>query len=149
MASTHLALNYHIVFSTKNREPLISQTFQEALHRFMTGVIQNLNGVSVAIGGTSDHVHLVIRLRATHCLADVVRDIKRSSSEWIHESQKSYQFAWQEGYGAFTVSPTQIDAVREYVLNQETHHQRRTFQQEYVAMLNRSGIEYNERYIWT
>ncbi|HYY15329.1 MAG TPA: transposase, partial [Gammaproteobacteria bacterium] len=101
-----------------------------------------------AVGGTADHVHMLVGLRATHCLADVLREIKRPSSQWVHETLGVAEFAWQEGYGAFTVSASGIAAVKRYILRQEEHHRKKTFQEEYVAFLRRSGVEYDERYLW-
>lgn len=99
-------------------------------------------------GWVADHVHLLIGLRATARLADVVRDLKAVSSRWVHDEIRERAFAWQEGYGAFTVSASQREAVREYIARQEEHHRKRTFQEEYVELLQRSGVEYDERYLW-
>ena len=110
--------------------------------------VRNVGGVPEAIGGVADHVHLLIGLRATHTLADVVRDAKAVSSRWAHEEIRIASFAWLEGYGAFTVSPSQRRMVSEYIATQEKHHQTRTFQEEYLELLKRSGVEYDERYLW-
>ena len=107
-----------------------------------------MNGVPEAIGGIADHVHLLIGLRATACLADVVRDVKAVSSRWVHEEIGERTFAWQEGYGAFTVSASQWDTVRESIARQEEHDHKRTFQEEYLELLKRSGVDYDERYLW-
>lgn len=119
-----------------------------ALARLSRRVVRNLDGVPEAIGGVADHVHLLVGLRATACLADVVRDVKSISSRWVHEETGGREFAWQEGYGAFTVSASQRDTVREYIARQEEHHRMRTFQEEYVELLKRSGVEYDDRYLW-
>ena len=148
MPSTHLSLHYHLVFSTKDRQPFILPAWRERLHAFVGGIVKNLGGVPEAIGGVADHVHLLIGLRATHCLADVMREIKATSSRWMHTEAGMPGFAWQEGYGAFTVGPTQRDAVWQYIAGQEEHHRTRTFQEEYVDFLKRSGVEYDERYLW-
>jgi REP element-mobilizing transposase RayT len=148
MPSTHLSLHYHIVFSTKDRVPIIANEWRERLHAYLGGVVRNVEGVPEAIGGVGDHVHLLIGLRATACLADVVRDVKAVSSRWVHEEIGDRAFAWQEGYGAFTVSASQREPVREYIARQEEHHQKRTFQEEYLELLKRSGVEYDERYLW-
>src|SRR5215207_2204050 len=103
MLSTHLSLHYHIVFSTKHRAPIIAETVRERLHAYLGGVVRNLNGVPDAIGGMADHVHLLAGMRATTCLADLVRDVKAVSSRWMHEEIGLTEFSWQEGYGAFTV----------------------------------------------
>ena len=148
MPSTHLSLHYHLIFSTKDREPIIVAGWRERLHAYLGGVARNVEGVPEAIGGVADHVHLLIGLRATARLADVVRDLKAVSSRWVHDEIGERAFAWQEGYGAFTVSASQRGAVREYIAGQEEHHRIRTFQEEYVELLQRSGVEYDERYLW-
>jgi putative transposase len=148
MPSTHLSLHYHLVFSTKHRRPLIEVTWRERLHAFLGGAIRTCGGVAETVGGTEDHVHLLVGLRATHKLSDVLREIKRSSSRWTHETIGAHAFAWQEGYGAFTVSALNIAAVRSYIARQEEHHRRKTFQSEYVALLRRSGVEFDERFLW-
>ena len=148
MPSTHLSLHYHLVFSTKERRPFINQEWRGRLHAFLGGEVRTLNGVPTEIGGVDDHVHLLIGLRATHCLADVLRDIKAGSSKWVHDEIGLETFSWQEGYGAFTVSPTQIEGVRKYIQNQETHHEQKGFQEEYLEFLKLGGVEYDERYLW-
>lgn len=137
-----------LFFSTKNRVPHIATAWRERLHTYLGGIVRNLEGVAEAVGGINDHAHLLIGLRATHCLADVVRDIKASSSRWVGEEIGVRDFAWQEGYGAFTVSASQRELVRAYVLRQEAHHRRRTFQEEYVELLELSGVEYDPEYLW-
>ena len=148
MPSTHLSLHYHVVFSTKDRVPSIATAWRERLHAYLGGVVRNVNGVPEAMGGIADHVHLLIGLRATACLADVVRDVKAVSSRWVHEEIGERSFAWQEGYGAFTVSASQRGIVCEYIARQEEHHRKRTFQEEYRELLKRSGVDYDERFIW-
>jgi REP element-mobilizing transposase RayT len=148
MPSTHLSLHYHIIFSTKKRAPVIAAAWRERLHAYLGGVVRNAGGIPDAIGGTADHVHLLIGLRATARLADVVRDVKAVSSRWMHEETGDRSFAWQEGYGAFTVSASQREPVRGYIARQEEHHRTRTFQEEYIELLNRSGVEYDQRYLW-
>jgi REP element-mobilizing transposase RayT len=148
MASTHLSLHYHVVFSTKNRLPVISSTWRERLHAYLGGVLKNLNAVPEAIGGTNDNVHILFGLRATHCLADVVRDLKSTSSRWMHQEIRDYSAEWQDGYGAFTVGAPQCADVCDYIVRQEEHHRKRTFQEEYVDFLRRGLVEFDERYLW-
>ena len=148
MPSTHLSLHYHVVFSNKDRDPSIAAAWRERLHVYLGGLVRNVNGVPEAIGGIADHVHLLIGLRATACLADVVRDVKAVSSRWVHEEIGERSFAWQEGYGAFTVSASQRGIVCEYIARQEEHHRKRTFQEEYRELLKRSGVDYDERFLW-
>src|SRR5687767_13944658 len=148
MPSTHLSLHFHLVFSTKNRLPIIHKDWRENLHAYLGGIVKGINGVPLAIGGIEDHVHLLIGLRSTHRLDYVLRDIKMDSSSWVHKVVGRKTFEWQGGYLGVTVSPSQIDRVRNYVLNQEEHHRRQTFQEEYLEMLKLSAIEYDERYVW-
>lgn len=148
MASTHLSLHYHLVFSTKNREPCISDEHRDRIHAYIGGIVRGLKGIAHAVGGTSDHVHVFAGLRASHCLADVMREVKSESSGWIHRELEMPGFAWQDGYGGFTVSASRIEAVRSYVLGQQEHHRTKSFQEEYVAMLQRGLVEYDERYLW-
>jgi REP-associated tyrosine transposase len=102
----------------------------------------------VAIGGTADHVHLLIGMKSSHRIDYLVRDIKAHSSEWIHRALGKRTFQWQKGYGAFSVSPSNIERVRRYVLTQEEHHRRVTFQVEYLRLLKESGVDYDELYLW-
>ena len=148
MPSTHLSLHYHLVFSTKDREPWLAPTPRSRVHQYLPGVIRGLDGVPHAVGGMGDHVHVLAGLRTTRCLADVMRELKSESSRWIHQELGLYGFAWQEGYGGFTVSASQLEQVRAYVLGQEDHHRGTTFQEEYVAMLQRGLVQYEERYLW-
>lgn len=148
MPSTHLSLHYHLVFSTKNREPWFAPTMRQRLHEYLGGIIRTLGGIANAVGGTGDHVHLAVGLKATHRLSDVMRELKSESSRWIHEELKLRGFAWQEGYGAFTFGAPDLELVRKYVLTQEEHHRTKTFQQEYVEMLKRGLVEYDDAYLW-
>ena len=148
MPSTHLSLHFHVVFSTKNREASIADSWRDRLHAYLGGVVKNIDGIPEAVGGVADHVHLLVGLRASTCLSDAVRDIKSVSSRWVHEEMGDTTFGWQEGYGAFTVSASMRAEVRDYIARQEEHHRTRTFQEEYVEFLKRSGVEYDERYLW-
>ncbi len=148
MPSTHLSLHYHLVFSTKNREGWFNMEQRERIHRYLGGVIRGMDGVAHAVGGTADHVHVFAGLRATHRLADVMREVKADSSSWIHRELGLAGFNWQEGYGAFTISAGHIEKVRQYVLDQESHHRRTTFQEEYIILLRKGLVEYDDRYLW-
>jgi len=148
MASTHLSLHYHLVFGTKDHEPVIHKSWRPRLHAYIGGVITTLGGTAEAVGGVSDHVHLMVGLRATHCLADVAREIKAVSSAWVHQEIRMTSFAGQEGYGGFTVSPSQRDAVTSYITSQEEHQRTRSFREEYLQMLKLSGVEFDKRYIF-
>jgi REP element-mobilizing transposase RayT len=118
------------------------------MHEYLGGIVRQAGGFNHAIGGVADHVHVLVALRATHCLADVMRELKSESSRWFHEEVRRPAFTWQEGYGAFTVSASHIEKAKKYVLGQEEHHRIKTFQEEYVAMLRRGLVEYDERYLW-
>jgi len=148
MPATHTSLHYHLVFSTKDRVPMIADDWRASLHAYLGGIVKSLGGVPVAVGGLADHVHLLVGLRATHRLADVLREIKTGSSEWVHTSLGKSKFAWQPGYGAYTVSPSNVERVKHYVLHQAEHHRVKTFQEEYVELLRLGGVEYDERYLW-
>ena len=141
MPSTHLSLHFHLVFSTKDRMPLIRTEWRADLHAYLGGIVKGIRGVPVAIGGVDDHAHLLIGLRAIHRLDYVVRDIKAGSSGWVHDVIRMKKFEWQSGYLGVTVSPSQIERVRRYILNQEQHHRRQSFQDEYLELLKMSAIE--------
>lgn len=148
MPSTHLSLHYHLVFSTKERRAFIDEAWRARFHAYLGGAIRAVGGVAIAVGGTGDHVHLLIGLRATHRLADVLREIKAATSEWVHQELSIATFSWQEGYGAFTVSASQLDKVKHYVATQAEHHRHRSFQEEYRDLLVKSGVPFDERYLW-
>jgi REP element-mobilizing transposase RayT len=148
MPSTHLSLHFHVVFSTKNREPRITAEWRPRLHAYLGGVARKSNCIPEAVGGVADHVHLLLGLPATARLADVVRDIKAASSKWIHDESHDRAFAWQEGYGAFSVSPSHRKNVRDYIARQEEHHRKRTFQEEYQELLQFCGVSFDERHLW-
>ncbi|MGE9296457.1 MAG: IS200/IS605 family transposase [Puniceicoccales bacterium] len=147
MPSTFLSLHYHLIFSTKNRGPDIDAIWKKRLHEYLGGGIKTLGGHPQRINGTKDHVHLLVSLRATHCLSDVLRDIKTASSKWVNREFDAPDFAWQDGYAAFTVSASSLDAVRQYIENQEQHHKKMSFRDELITYLERSGVEYDPRYL--
>ena len=148
MPSTHLSLHFHIVFSTKDRHPFIADAWRERLHEYLGGLIRAAEAIPEAIGGTVDHIHVLVGLRATHSLAAFVKDLKQTSSQWIHESVGVKDFAWQPGYGAFTVSHSDCPAVKTYIHNQIEHHRANTFQDEYVAFLQNNRVSFDERFLW-
>ena len=147
MSSTYLSLHYHLVFSTKNRAPLIREQTLGRLHDYLGGTVKGLGGFSQGVGGVADHVHLLVGLKATHCLADFMRELKKASSGWMRAEGGEPEFAWQEGYAAFTVSATARDAVKRYIAGQAEHHRVRPFREELIEMLNKAGIEYDEKYL--
>jgi REP element-mobilizing transposase RayT len=149
MGSTHTNLLYHVVFSTKHREPIITPDVRAELYKYIGGIIRGEGGTLLEIGGIADHVHLLARLKAAPSVADMLRLIKCNSSNWANERpQRQWRFEWQTGCGAFTVSESQVAGVRDYVRHQEEHHQKMTFQEEFVTLLKKHGVEYDERYLW-
>jgi putative transposase len=148
MASTHLSLHYHVVFSTKDRMPMIHESWRARLHEYLGGTIRGLGGIPEAVGGVADHVHVLLGLKATHCLADFVREMKKAGTAWVHqEIPDAGKFTWQSGYGAFTVSAGSCDAVKDYIARQEEHHRVRSFREEYMLMLEKSGVTYDPKYM--
>ncbi len=147
MPSTFTSLNYHLVFSTKDRVPLIAESWESRLHEYLGGTIKGLGGVSLQVGGVEDHVHLLVGLKPTHCLADVLRELKRTSSIWVHNEIGDNRFTWQTGYAAFTVSPSTCKSVKGYIKNQREHHRQLGFREELVLLLKRAGIEFEDRYL--
>lgn len=148
MPSTHTSLHCHLVFSTKERAPLISTEWRRNLHAYLGGIVKGMDGAPLAVGGIEDHVHLLVGLKSSHRLDYFLRDLKADSSQWVHQEIGSKKFGWQKGYGAFSVSPSNIEGVKRYVLNQGEHHRSQTFQAEYIQLLRASGIEYDEQYVW-
>jgi len=144
MSHTHSHNLLHCVFSTKERLPLIRDP--EALWRYTVGLAYNKNIHVVAAGGTADHLHLLILLPQTIALAKAMQEIKANTSRWLRETSRNFQ--WQEGYGAFSVSHSQRDAVVQYITKQEEHHRKRTFEEEFIALLQKSGIEYDPRFVF-
>jgi REP element-mobilizing transposase RayT len=136
-----------VIFSTKSRFPFIVEAWRSRLHEYLGGCIRTFGGVPLQVGGVADHVHLLVALKAVHAPADLVREIKKASTSWVRESLAA-KFQWQEGYGAFTVSPRDADSVSAYIADQEEHHRKRSFQEEYIRFLVEQGIEYDERYMW-
>jgi len=142
-------LHVHLVFSTKNREPIITDSVRPSLHAYMATVLQNLGCHPVLINSVEDHIHLLFELARTVSVSQAVEDVKKSSSKWIKEQGPEFRtFAWQSGYGVFAVSESNVEAVREYIANQREHHRKKTFQDEYRAFLKRHKVAFDERYVW-
>lgn len=139
----------HLVFSTKNRERVLSPGIQSELHPYLAGILDNIQCPSLQVGGVEDHVHMLFGLSRTRTMADVVETVKTSSSKWIKTKDAgSADFRWQSGYGAFSVSQSDADAVISYIRNQARHHQKMTFQDEYRRLLERYQVAFDERYMW-
>ena len=149
MSRTFTNLLTHIVFSTKNREPMIVPDLKPELYSYLGGLTRELKGKSYGINGTSDHVHMLVSLPPAVSISDALRFIKSNSSGWIHAKWLNRKtFAWQLGYGAFSVSKSNVPAVLKYIRNQEAHHRKINFKEEFVEFLVKHGIEYDARYIW-
>ncbi len=148
--ASHQQLLYHIVFSTKERRPLLREDdFRDGVWRYMAGVASNLQGHALRIGGYYDHAHLLLRIPAKIAVADFVRQLKANTSKHINEKRGSrLKFHWQDGYGAFTVSPSKVNAVSAYIDGQVEHHRKRTFQEEYLKMLADHEVDYDPKYLW-
>ena len=140
----------HIIYSTKNRTPFLQNTeFQSHLHAYLAGICQNQGCPALAIGGVEDHVHILCRLGKTIDVATLLREQKRSSSLWIKTERTDLQnFQWQDGYGAFSVSPSHVEDLKKYIANQAEHHRRETFQDEFRRICGKYGVELDERYAW-
>jgi putative transposase len=138
----------HLVFSTKDRLPCISAEVQPRLHAYLAGTLNAIDCPALIVGGTPDHVHVLFRLSRTVTLADVVKAAKVESSKWMKENGGESNFSWQGGYGAFSVSASQVETVTHYIRNQAVHHEVQTFQDEFRKLLERYQISYNEAYVW-
>ena len=148
MADTFTNLLVHIVFSTKHRAALLGEPLRERLYEYIGGILRKEGDLLLEIGGVEDHVHLLVRLKADRSVSSMARDIKASSSKWVHQTFPERRgFAWQVGYGAFSVSESQVSAVRRYIQGQAEHHARFSFKDELVALLRRHGIAFEERYL--
>ncbi|MGA2858302.1 MAG: IS200/IS605 family transposase [Candidatus Sulfotelmatobacter sp.] len=151
MSHTAGNLVLHLIFSTKGRQPLITSEIRDDLFAYIGGIIREMHGTELIINGTADHVHMLIRIRPVQAAAEIARVVKTNSSRWANEKwphEKNARFAWQTGYGAFSVSESNVPAVSRYITAQGDHHKKRTFQEEYVAFLKANKIAYDERYIW-
>jgi REP element-mobilizing transposase RayT len=146
---SYISSYFHCVFSTKERRPLITPELRERLWPFLGGIARQNKMKAIEIGGVADHVHILISLPSTMAVAKAMQLIKGGSSKWIHETfPDQREFAWQDEYGAFSVSVSQLDKIIAYIQGQEEHHRRVTFQEEFRSLLEKHRIEYDERYLW-
>lgn len=149
MPNTYTQIHIHFVFAVKFRNGLINENFKISLYKYITGIIKNNDHKLLAIGGMPDHIHILIGFRATQSMSDLMKDVKQSSSKWINENKfVNGHFQWQEGFGAFSYSKSQISDVTKYIENQEIHHQKKTFREEYLEILKKVDVEYDEKYIF-
>ena len=148
MSQSYTNLIYHIVFSTKNRESLITDEIKPRLYEYIGGILRNKGGVALAIGGMNDHIHVLAKLHPDESLSSVLRDLKANSSGWMHKVfPEMKDFSWQRGYGAFTVSQSNVEDVRNYLKRQKEHHAKISFRDEFIQFLKANAIEYDERYV--
>jgi len=149
MAQSLSRVIVHIVFSTKDREPFLDSAVRPRMHAYLATICRDLGAELVHVGGVADHVHIVTTLPRTLSQAEMIERIKKASSKWIKEIDARYRsFFWQRGYGAFSVSPSQLGAVLQYVEAQQEHHRTRTFEEEYRELLRKHGVAFDERYVW-
>jgi len=149
MAQSLAQMYVHIVFSTKERYPFIQTNIEPQLYAYMADTIKRMDGIPCLINGTADHVHILSTLPRTVTLAKYIEEIKRPSSRWIKTKDGMYQkFAWQNGYGAFSVSSSRVDSVKRYIAGQKEHHRTVTFQEELLEFLQKYNVAYDERYLW-
>ena len=149
MAHTYTNLLSHLIFSTKDRKPLIDSSLHDDLLAYIGGIVRESGGAIRAANARPDHVHLLCSLPPTMAPADALRVLKTNSSRWVHRTRRESGFDWQTGYGAFSVSNSLAPAVARYIRDQEIHHRRVTFQEEFLAFLKKNGIAYDERYLWS
>jgi REP element-mobilizing transposase RayT len=147
--TTYSQIYIHTVFAVKGRESLIQIHWEDRLHKYITGIVQKKEQKMLAINGMPDHIHFLIGMKPTCCLSDLVREIKKSSNDFIKEEKLcKFKFNWQEGFGAFSYSHSQLDNVIGYILNQKEHHKKKTFREEYMGFLKKFNVEYNEKYLF-
>lgn len=150
MSQSLVQIYLHLVFSTKHRVPFLRDTqLQEQTWAYLAGTCRNLDSPALIVGGVEDHVHVMCRLSRTAAVADVIRELKRESSKWLKTLAPALlDFHWQSGYGAFSVSPSHVDALKKYIANQSEHHRRETFQDEFRRLCRKYDVPLDERYCW-
>ena len=149
MPGTFSQLYIQVVFAVKGRQNLLQKPWREELFKYMAGVIKNKNQKSIIVNGVADHVHVFVGLRPSMSVSNLIRDVKNNSSDFINDRQfLTYEFSWQDGYGAFSYTHSQMDAVYKYILNQEKPHRKKTFKEEYLEFLQKFEVEYNEKYLF-
>jgi len=149
MADTFLQMHVHLVFATKNRNAIIRKEWKDDLEKYITGIVQNQKHKMLAIKSVSDHIHIFIGYNVNQLIPELVEEIKTSSNKWIKENKLSpNKFEWQKGYGGFSHSHSQVEVVSNYIMNQEEHHRKKTFKEEYLKILRDNGIDYKEEYVF-
>ncbi len=149
MANTYTQIHIQFVFAVKHRDGLIHASFKDELYQYISGIIKNNNHKLLAINGMPDHVHVLVGMRPTQSVSDLLQDIKGSSSKWINDKKfLRVRFEWQEGYGAFSYAKSEVNSVIRYIQNQEEHHRTKSFKEEYLMLLKDFDVEFDERYIF-
>ena len=149
MADTYSQIYIQIVFAVRNRDALIRREWEEQLYKYITGIVQNKGQKMLAINGVETHIHFLMGMRPTCCLSDLVREVKKSSNEFIKEKRfTKFNFNWQEGFGAFSYGHSQLDDVIGYIMRQKEHHAKKTFKDEYTNLLKRFEVEYDDKYLF-
>ncbi|MBX2960650.1 MAG: IS200/IS605 family transposase [Flavobacteriales bacterium] len=147
--STYSQLYIQVVFAVKNRQALIKEDWEERLYQYITGIVQSKGQKMLAINGVSNHIHIFINIKPSCSIADLVREIKKSSNKFINENKFTpFKFQWQEGYGVFSYSHSHVDRVAKYVMNQKEHHRKKTFKEEYMEMLQKMNVDYDNKYLF-
>jgi REP element-mobilizing transposase RayT len=141
-------LHHHLIFSTKNRAPLIAAAHRASLHAYMSTVLKNIDCPAILINSVDDHVHMLFEMSRTVTVSQAVEEVKKSSSKWMKADGKTPSFTWQAGYAVFSVSESSVDPVCKYIANQGEHHRKKTFQEELRSFLERHKVKYDERYVW-
>ena len=149
MANTYTSLHYHVIFSTKNRVAYLTPDIEQRVWEYIGGVARKHKMTAIQVGGIDDHIHALVLAPPTLSPSQIAQYLKGESSKWIHEEfPRMLGFEWQDGYGAFTVSKSQVPDLIEYIQNQREHHRKKTFQEEYLELLKKHGVDYDERYLW-
>jgi len=149
MANTYTQIYIHLVFSPKNRQALIGKGWKNDLEKYISGIVQNHKHKMLAIGTMPDHIHIFIGYNVNHLIPNLVEEIKTSSNAWIKQNRLSqFHFEWQKGYGAFSHSRLQLDTIIKYILNQEMHHKKKSFKEEYLEILRKNDVEFKHEYVF-
>jgi len=150
MSQSLVQIYVHVVFTTKHRQPfLVDSVFRSRVHAYLAGICNNAGSPAIMVGGVADHVHLLCRLSKTSDVSSLIRDLKRDSTNWLRlENPRMHEFHWQNGYGAFSVSPGHVEQLKEYIANQEEHHKIVSFQDEFRRLCQKYDLEIDERYVW-
>ncbi|WP_433836460.1 IS200/IS605 family transposase [Flavobacterium anhuiense] len=149
MANTYTQIHIHFVFAVKYRKAIIHKNWKDELYKYISGIIRNNNHKLLAINGVSDHIHILVGFRPVQSISELMKNVKQNSSKWINENRFiNTHFEWQEGYGAFSYSKSQLHAVINYIENQEQHHKQKTFREEYINFLEKFEVDYDEKFIF-